>query len=374
MNLFFKTFRSAVIIALFLIGFLSYDSEAGDIAEEPEARSFLPNFYFKAKNGGIYQHHKDYKLIQPSDELAGTQPGEPNHFDPDAWGWSGGGTIGYRVNERLAVETNAAYLRVSRRHTVHVQGGDDENGAPTFTSLLPILNGTILGGSEQAVEIGGQLQAPNTTAAVIFKYRNEEWDIQTDGVYTLFDDKKYCKADGIFGIGYAFFKQGASFDTTGINFDNGNPTYTYTYERLTDHMAGPRCGLRGELNIYPKNPAVSLRASIIHSLYVARTHFKGEQDFTNAASDSKPRTATSSSIDMREHDTRIVPRLQCEVSLAGKSKIDCEFFYAFDCWWNMSTVDNPTIMLVGGNNVIDDTAGIGTGGIYQHFIGGRFIF
>jgi len=344
-------------------------------AQGGDVKPFYKNFYLELGAGGVYQHRKPIELIQPQDETAALPvPGKPFTHEIDDWAPFGKGTLGYLFNKKLSFELNfvALYAR-EKTHSAIPGGANLASGAipgPSNTSIMPFLDGVSRSG-QQGAELGGQGSNPNATTALGFNYKNNEYDLQLDINYSL-TERGPLALQGLFGVGYTYFYQRASFNTKGIDYDNGRDSLSSTSEKIKDDLVGLRGGVKGKYNLFS---GFYLNGSIVGSLYYRMSKFNGSQDFANV---SLPFTGipSSFSIKVRDVDKGFAPRLSCKIGIGKNfnSKLGVELFYNFESWWNMSMVDNPTVYLSGGADLVDHPARIGTQTVYQHFVGAKLVW
>lgn len=364
MILFFRrTFFLFLLGVLFLFSFCL----ACEAAEGQPAGQKLT---IGLEGGGVYQRRDSYHLIQTQDEIfAAAAVGTPLEHDADAWGGFGTLIFGYALDEKSGLQLSIGGTEVGTTDLSQVPGGSAAGiGNPTNTSLIPFLDASTHSG-QQAVEIGGDQTNANALADLKFTYKTTDVDVQLDFIRAMREVKGWG-VDVVLGVAYAYFDQEASFSTTGVDYDNGNPTYTYTSETLRDNLVGIKAGFKGGHG-FTKD--LRLNCSMSAGFYYRMTDFKGQQSFDNA---SLPFTGAPAdySIGVSDSDNNFVPRLQLRVALAqtAKARYGLEVFYAFDGWWNMTSVDNPTVhyQAAGSDDLVDHAARIaGDDAVFQHYIG-----
>ena len=350
-----------VLVVFALLFVFTFISEASD------AQPFYNKLSIGLEGGGVYQFRKAYKLIQHQDEVnAPATIGGPLDHDVSGWGGFGKLIFGYPVNEKSTIQLSISGLDIGTKKSSQISGGTGPGGNPTNTTLLPFLDGSTFS-NQQAVEIGGDKTNANAQANLGFDYLTTEADVQLDLVRAM-GQRKNWDTKGVLGLAYAYFDQDASFATDGVDFDNSSPTHTQTKETLQDNLIGLKGGIKG---IRDFNKALLLDCSLNVIFYYRMTNFKAEQNFVNA---SLPFTGSPANrnIGVGDSENNFVPRLQFRLGLIEKStkRYGFEIFYAFDSWWNMTTVNNPTVRYTGTADVIDHPARISHGDcVCQHYVG-----
>lgn len=361
----------------FVIGgsFIGMDSCAAAENTSPEELvAPAQPFSFEVGGGRPFLLREPYLIIQEFRESAAPfLAGARQSFEPDGRGDSAEGRVTWRFDESLSLEAGFAGYWFDTTTDLSVLGGSVAGAAnPSHTSLLPIIDGGNHGLRSQAVEIGGQAANPNARASVDFDYESREFDGRIDLLKRLLGGKT-SRISGLVGFGYATFDQEATFATRGINFDNAGITRTFTSEVLEDQLFGFLYGAKAVLEIAR---VALVELEVIGGLYHRITDFAGHQDFENA---SHPYQGTPLTLaaDITQSETSDAPRIFAEVRVFKKIIRDFEIgvFYSYDKWWNLSTVDNPTVSFAaraGGNSVvIDHPARIGTEDVEQHNFGIR---
>lgn len=356
-------------VFVFLLGLLVFSSSCL-VSEAVEGQPANQKLTIGLEGGGVYQRRDSYHLIQTQDEIfAAAAVGTPFEHDANAWGGFGTLIFGYVLDEKSGLRLSIGGAEVGTTDLSQVPGGSvAAAGNPTNTSLMPFLDASTHSG-QQAVEIGGDQSNANALADLKFTYKSTDVDVQLDFIREMKEVKGWG-LDAVLGVAYAYFDQEASFSTTGVDYDNSNPTYTYTSETLRDNLVGLKAGLKGGHGL---TKDLRLNCSMSAGFYYRMTNFKGQQSFDNA---SLPFSGvpTDYSIGVSDSDNNFVPRLQLKVALAqtAKTRYCLEVFYAFDGWWNMTSVDNPTVryQAAGSDDLVDHAARIaGDDAVFQHYIG-----